>query len=55
MLNSQYVRFYELLIDANADEGNMNTYVVYSDPEDMQKSYNDAMQMKYWNFSSCRE
>lgn len=39
---------YELLIDANADEGNMNTYVVYSDPEDMQKSYNDAMQMKYW-------
>lgn len=39
---------YELLIDANADEGNMNTYVIYSDPEDMQKSYNDAMQMKYW-------
>ena len=39
---------YELLIDANADEDNMNTYVIYSDPEDMKKSYSDATQMKYW-------
>lgn len=39
---------YDVLIDANSDQNNLNTYIVYSDPEDMTNNYNDVIQLKYW-------
>jgi len=38
----------ELLIDANADVNNYNSYYVYSDPEDTINNYSQKAQMKYW-------
>ena len=46
---SQPIRsIYELLIATNEDENNLNTYQIYSDPEDMAKAYSEKTQMKYW-------
>lgn len=38
----------ELLIDANADTNNYNSYYVYSDPEDAESNYSEQSQMRYW-------
>jgi len=38
----------DILIDANADANNYNSYYVYSDPEDAVKNYSKEKQMKYW-------
>ncbi len=38
----------ELLIDADADRKNYNSYYVYSDPEDAVNNYSEDKQMKYW-------
>ena len=38
----------ELLIDANADANNYNSYYIYSDPEDAASNYSEEKQMKYW-------
>lgn len=38
----------DLLIDANEDENNLNTYQIYSDPEDMGSNYSEKVQDKYW-------
>lgn len=35
------------MIAANEDENNLNTYQIYSAPEDV-LSYADRIQMKYW-------
>jgi cytidyltransferase-like protein len=39
---------YELLIDANADTSNYNSYFIYSDPEDAVNNYGEEKQIKYW-------
>ena len=38
----------ELLIDANADASNYNSYNIYSDPEDAANNYSEEKQMRYW-------
>ena len=38
----------ELLIDANEDANNYNSYYVYSDPEDAAINYSEEKQMRYW-------
>lgn len=37
----------DTLIEADADVNNNNTYIIYSDPEDMSKNYNERAQKKY--------
>ena len=38
----------ELLIDANEDTNNYNSYNIYSDPEDAANNYSEQKQMRYW-------
>lgn len=38
----------DLLIEANADITDMNTDIIYSDPEDMSNNFSDRVQDKYW-------
>lgn len=48
-LKSQPIRaIYELLINANHDPRDHDLYVLYSDPNDMQLTYSNVIQMKYW-------
>ncbi len=38
----------DILREANQNENNFNTYIIYSDPEDMANNYNSRTQVKYF-------